>query len=127
MKLPDGHQTVMPYLMVKGSLNFISFTRTVFNAALNGPMHKLRDDGTVMHAEISIGGSTIMFTDATDQWKEQIANLFVYVDNADETYKKAVDAGATTVMELSNQSYGRTCGVTDPFGNVWWITSIIKA
>ncbi len=125
MKLPKGHQVVMPYLMVKGALKFIDFVKSVFNAELTTSMHKLREDGaTVIHSEITIGGSTIMFTDATEQWREQTANLFVYVDNADHTFKKAIDSGATTVMELSDQDYGRTCGVTDPFGNVWWITSV---
>jgi uncharacterized glyoxalase superfamily protein PhnB len=128
MKLPKGHQVVMPYLMLNGALKFIDFVKTVFNAELTTNMHRLREDGaTVMHSEITIGGSTIMFSDATSQWPEQTANLFVYVDNADETYRKAITAGAVTTMELSNQDYGRTCGVTDPFGNVWWITSINKA
>jgi uncharacterized glyoxalase superfamily protein PhnB len=127
MKLPKGHQVVMPYLMVKGALKFLEFVTIVFNAKHATDMHKLREDGsTVMHSEITIGGSTIMFTDATEQWPEQTANLFVYVENADETYKKAIDSGATTVMELSDQDYGRTCGVTDPLGNVWWITSVNK-
>ena len=128
MKLPKGHQVVMPYLMVKGALKFIDFVKKVFDANLTTEMHKLREDGkTVMHSEVTIGGSTIMFTDATEQWKEQTANLFVYVDSADETYQKAMNSGATTLMELSNQDYGRTCGVTDPLGNVWWITSVNKS
>ena len=125
MNLPKGHQVVMPYLMVNGALKFIDFVKAVFHAELTTNMHKLREDGaTVIHSEITIGGSTIMFTDASEQWKEQTANLFVYVDNADDTFKRAIDHGATTLMELSNQDYGRTCGVTDPFGNVWWITSV---
>lgn len=115
----------MPYLMLNGALNFIEFTKSVFDAELTTNMHKLRDDGkSVMHSEVTIGGSTIMFTDATDQWTEQTANLFVYVDDADKRYKKAIDAGAVSVMDLSNQSYGRTCGVRDPLGNTWWITSV---
>lgn len=115
----------MPYLMLNGALKFIDFTKAVFNAALTTSMHKMREDHkTVIHSEITIGGSTIMFTDATEQWKKQTANLFVYVENPDETYQKAMDSGATTVMELSDQNYGRTCGVLDPFGNTWWITSI---
>lgn len=115
----------MPYLMVNGALKFIDFVQNVFHGQLNTSMHRLRDDGqAVMHSEISIGGSMIMFTDATEQWPVQTANLFVYVDNADQTYERAIDSGAITVMPLSDQDYGRTCGVTDPFGNVWWITSV---
>jgi uncharacterized glyoxalase superfamily protein PhnB len=124
MKLPIGHQTVMPYLILNGALQFIAFTKNVFNA--KSLTQALREDGTVMHAEVIIGESTIMVTDEIKDWAKQTANLFVYVPNADETFKKATDAGATIVMELSDKDYGRTCGVTDPFGNVWWITSISK-
>jgi uncharacterized glyoxalase superfamily protein PhnB len=124
MKLPIGHQTVMPYLILNGALQFIAFTKNVFNA--KSLTQALREDGTVMHAEVIIGESTIMVTDEIKDWAKQTANLFVYVSNADETFKKATDAGATIVMELSDKDYGRTCGVTDPFGNVWWITSISK-
>jgi uncharacterized glyoxalase superfamily protein PhnB len=127
MNLPKGHQVIMPYLMVNGALKFIDFVKNVFDAELMTSMHSLRDDGvTVNHSEVTIGGSTIMFTDATEQWPTQTANLFVYVENADDAYKKAIDRGSTMVMPLSNQDYGRTCGVTDPFGNVWWITSLNK-
>jgi len=123
MKVPNGHQTIMPYLILAGAEKFIEFTRKVFNA--NETFKRTREDGkTIMHSEIQIGNSTIMFADTTEQIKEQVAGLFIYVENADETYKKAIDAGATTVMELSNQDYGRTCGVNDPFGNTWWITTV---
>ncbi|RZJ56138.1 MAG: VOC family protein [Flavobacterium sp.] len=124
MKLPVGHQAIMPYLIVNGALQFIEFTKTVFDAKSN--MQALREDGTVMHSEVIIDGSTIMITDEIKDWPRQNANLFVYVPNADESFKKAKDAGATVVMELSDQDYGRTCGVKDPFGNVWWITSVLK-
>ena len=123
MKVPNGHQTIMPYLILAGAEKFIEFTRKVLNA--DETYKRMREDGkTIMHSEIQIGNSTIMFADTTEQIKEQVAGLFIYVENADETYKKAIDAGATTVMELSNQDYGRTCGVIDPFGNTWWITTV---
>ena len=65
----------------------------------------------------------MMFSQSRDPWKPATANLFVYVNDADETYQKAIAAGATTVMEMADQEYGRSGGVTDPFWNVWWITS----
>jgi PhnB protein len=123
MNIPKNHQTVMPYLILKGALNFIEFTKTVLNATVLHAPH-LRDDGTAQHAEINIHGCTIMVADASEDWLPQTANLFVYVPNADESFKKALEEGATELMGLSDQEYGRTCGVTDPFGNVWWITSV---
>ena len=113
----------MPYLILKGAIKFIDFAMEVFNAELN--LSKMREDNeTLMHAELNIGGSTIMLCDATFDWKAATGNLFIYVNNADETYHKAIKAGAKSVLELKDESYGRTCGICDPFGNVWWITSL---
>ncbi|WP_291148756.1 VOC family protein [Flavobacterium sp. UBA7680] len=123
MNLPAEHQTVMPYLILKGASQFIDFTKNVFGAS-ETHSKALREDGTIMHAEITLNGSTIMVTDETQDWSKQTANLFVYVLNADKTYLKALENGAVSLMGLSDQDYGRTCGVTDPFGNVWWITSV---
>lgn len=115
----------MPYLMLTGAAGFIAFTHQVFNARLTH--HQLHEGSDlVRHAELQIGGSTLMVTDSREEWKPQTANLFVYVDNADTTFQLAQENGAAVLMELSNQDYGRTCGVTDPYGNVWWITSIMK-
>lgn len=125
MNLPAGHQTIMPYLILSGASRFIEFTQKVFDAA-DPSINVVRDDGTIMHAEINLNGSTLMVTDATKDWDRQTANLFVYVPNADETYKKALEHGSTSLMGLSDKEYGRTCGVSDPFGNIWWITSIIE-
>ncbi len=123
MKIPEKYQTVMPYLIVKGAEDFLKFTQQVFHAEQLSK--QLREDGkAVRHAEIRIGDSTIMFADATSQFEPCTAGLFVYVESADETYQKALAAGATSVMDLSDQDYGRSCGVTDPFGNTWWITSV---
>lgn len=124
MNIPTGHQTVMPYLMVADAAGFAHFAEQVFNATVTMTRH--RDGSTqVMHSELQIGNSTVMFCDATEQWKPQTANLFVYVANADETFAAALGAGATVVMELSTQDYGRTGGITDPYGNTWWITSVL--
>ena len=125
MSIPENHQTVMPYLMLVGTSSFIEFCREVFGAELL--FTRMREDGeTLMHGELQIGGSTIMFAEATIEWSPQKANLFVYVENADETYQKALEMGASSIMSPSNQDYGRACGVSDPFGNIWWVTSIIN-
>lgn len=125
MILPAGHQILMPYLILENAAQFIHFTKKVFNAE-DSNEQILRKDGTIMHAEIIVNGSTIMVTDETKDWTRQTANLFVYVPNADETYKKALENGATNLMRLNDHNYGRTCGITDSFGNVWWITSVSK-
>lgn len=111
----------MPYLMMEDAAGFIEFIKAVFNAKMTQQDTR---DGIVGHCEAKISGGTIMFSQSRDQWTPQTANMFVYVENADETYARAVENGAATVMPPDDQEYGRSCGVTDPFGNVWWITSI---
>ena len=123
MNIPETHQAVMRYLIVNDASRLIDFAQKVFGATVS--YSELRDDSKkVRHAEMQIDGSTIMLADATEQWKEQTTNLFVYVENADKAYNTSLENGATSLMELSDQSYGRTCGVTDRVGNVWWITSM---
>ena len=121
INLPQGYQRVMPYLILKDATGFLEFCKVVFDATEK--LKHMRDEATIAHAEIQIGESTIMFAEATDQWKTQTSGLFVYVKDADETYKKALDNGAVSVMEPANQSYGRSGGISDPCGNTWWITS----
>lgn len=81
----------------------------------------MRED-VIMHGEVRIGDSLIMFAESTDQWGGQPAGLFICVDDADATYQKALDAGATSIMPPADQDYGRSCGVKDAYGNIWWIT-----
>ena len=123
VKIPENHQRVMIYLVVKGALKFIDFARNVFGA--KETLKVMKDENTIMHAELMIGECTICFADSTDTWEPQPVSLWVYVENADETYKKAIEAGSTVITELANQTYGRSGGVKDPFGNTWWITSVI--
>ncbi len=118
---PDYYRTVMPYLILNDVEEFLAFTKDVFGAV---EMMKHKDEsGRIVHTEIVIGDSAIMAGQGTDQWETQPAGLYVTVDSADDSYHKAVKAGAKTVMELSDKEYGRTCGVKDSNGNTWWITS----
>lgn len=122
MQIPNGHQGVMPYLMMEDAAAFFEFVQNVFGAETT---HKaINDDGSLGHCEVQISGSTIMFSNTRGPWKAATANMFVYVENADATYAEAIEHGARSVMEPADQPYGRSCGVADPFGNVWWITSV---
>lgn len=120
-KILEGYQAVMPYLIVNGAEAFSDFVKQVFGAIEK--RKEMRDEKLVMHAEIMIGGSTIMFADSTKEYPPCTTGLFVYVDDADKVYKKALDEGAASLAEPADQSYGRSCGIRDAFGNTWWITS----
>lgn len=122
LPIPEGYQRVMPYLIIKNATGFLNFIQKVFDATEK--MKIMRDTNYIMHAESKIGESTIMFADSNEEFTPQTAGLFVYVQDADETYNKALEEGATSVSAMSNQDYGRSGGVTDPFGNTWWITGV---
>lgn len=113
----------MPYLILKDANAFLSFTQAVFGATVT---HKsMQPDGnTIRHAEVQVGDSTIMFSNTTADYGSQPAGLFIYVPDADATFKKALEHGATTVMEVADQPYGRSGGVQDTNDNIWWITSV---
>ncbi len=124
MNIPQGHQAVMPYLILENASRFVDFVTSVFQAQIVNVTRRPDDNDGIMHAEAIIEGSTMMFADATEQWSPQVAGLFVYVADADAAFDKAVAAGGKVIMELRDQDYGRTCGVQDPTGNTWWITSV---
>lgn len=123
-KIPEGLQTVTAYLIIKNATGFIEFTKEVFNAELVNK-HLREGESLIMHGEIKIGNSVIMFADSTEQYAPVNASFFIYVEDTDETYQKALDNGATSVTKIANQSYGRSGGVKDAFGNTWWITSVL--
>ena len=111
----------MPYLMMEDAASFIEFIKKVFDAEMT---HESMREGVIGHCEAQIGGSTIMFSNSRGEWKPATANMFVYVPDADETYRKGLEAGAVSVMDMSDQGYGRSGGFTDPHGNVWWVTTV---
>ncbi|UII26547.1 VOC family protein [Fulvivirga maritima] len=125
MKIPEGYNTVMPYLIVKDAAAFKAFMIEVFDAKEKVEIMRESSD-VIMHAEITIGDSTIMFANCTDDFKSENAGMFIWVKDADVIFQKAMNLGASSVTPLSNQKYGRTCGIKDPFGNTWWVTSPIR-
>jgi len=122
MKIPQGHQAVMPYVLMDDADAFLDFVKAVFTVEV--AYESRNDNGKRGHCEIRIGGSTIMFSNSTEQWKAGTVNLFVYVENADLAFNKALGAGATVIQPLENRDYGRSCGVEDTQGNIWWITAV---
>jgi PhnB protein len=123
MKIPSGYQTVMPYLILDGAQKFIEFAEKVFGAKENKEHRSMRNENIIQHGEIYIGENIIMFADSTKEFGVRNAGFFIYVEDADETFKKAIDSGASVIQEVADQPYGRSGGVRDPFGNDWWITT----
>lgn len=123
--IPDGYNTITPYMIVKDSKKFIHFVETVFDGKLHHNM--LADDGTTMHAEMQIGNSRIMLSEASDKNPAAPIMLYLYLEDVDGIYAKALATGATSIMAPNNTFYGdRNAGVADHSGNKWWIAKHIR-
>jgi uncharacterized glyoxalase superfamily protein PhnB len=123
---PDGYHSVTPYLAVEGAERLLDFLKRAFDAA--DPHECMRrPDGSIQHAEVKIGDSIVMLADARGQWQPRPSILYLYVDDTDATYRRALEAGATSLMEPATQFYGdRNAGVQDPSGNYWWIATHLE-
>ncbi|HSF32548.1 MAG TPA: VOC family protein [Candidatus Tectomicrobia bacterium] len=123
--IPEGYHTVTPYLIVQGVPKLLDFLKQAFDA--REIMRLPRQDGAIMHAEVRIGDSAVMMGEAMGEHTPQPSCLYLYVEDADATYKRALQAGATSTMEPADQFYGdRHAGVVDPAGNQWWIATHIE-
>jgi PhnB protein len=121
--IPDNYQVVTPYLVVQGAEKLINFLKQAFGARETERISM--PDGSIGHAEVRIGDSVIMMSDAReDMWKAMPSSIYLYVEDCDTIYKRALDVGATSLMEPKDQFYGdRSGGVKDPVGNHWFIAT----
>lgn len=119
---PDGQRTVTPYLIIEGVPTVIDFMKEAFGAE---EVHRSTlPDGSVMHAQVRIGDSNVMLGEASAKWQPMPGSIHLYLDDTDKAYRKALAAGASSVMPPADQFYGdRSAGVKDPAGNVWWIAT----
>jgi PhnB protein len=118
--VPTRYHSVTPYLIVSDVPALIDFLIKVFDA--EEVMRDRRPDGSAGHAEVRVGDSIVMMGGSTDAWNAIAAALYVYVPDVDATYRRALEAGATSLSEPEDKDYGdRTCGVKDASGTIWWI------
>jgi len=125
---------VVPYLCIKGVPQAIEFYKKAFGA--RETMARITDGrGRVGHAEIEIGGSTLMMADEHPEHGfvspptlgGAHVQFVVNVPNVDDMVKRAVDAGGTLTRPIANQFYGhRTGEITDPFGYRWTLSTKLE-
>jgi PhnB protein len=121
----EGYRTVTPYLVVRDADAELKFLEAAFGAKQS--MCQRNPNNTVMHAEVTIGDSLVMLGQAGDQWKTLTAALYLWVENVDEIYSKALAAGATSQSPPEDKPYGhRNAGIVDAGGITWWIGSPVK-
>jgi PhnB protein len=128
--IPEGYHTITPFLSLDDASGAIEFYKKAFGATerLRMPM----PDGKIAHAELQIGDSVVMLSDMFEQSQGKTpkqaggttVGLFMYVEDVDEVFKQAIDAGATGTEEPQDMFWGDRFGrVIDPFGHEWQIAT----
>ena len=131
--IPEGYNTVTPYLAVDDAAQAIEYYKKAFGAKERARMDA--PDGKIGHAELEIGDSLVMLSDpfphATTRPPKELGgtsgSVFMYVEDVDAVVKKAVDEGATITMEVADQFWGDRFGsIQDPFGHSWSIATHVE-
>jgi PhnB protein len=132
--VPEGFHTITPHLVCRNAAKAVEFYKKAFGAEVG--MNMPGPDGkSIMHAELKIGDSMIFLCDEYPEWgvRSPLAlngspvTIHMYVRDADASFKRATDAGATVAMPLQNQFWGDRYGkLTDPFGHHWSIAAHVE-
>jgi uncharacterized glyoxalase superfamily protein PhnB len=122
--MPGGYRTIAPYIIVPRAAEFIEFLKEAF-AGTERFRVPIEGSDLIMHAEVAIGNSIIELADANEHMPPAPTAIHLYVDDADATYARAVEAGATSIYEVGDHVSGdRQGAVRDPFGNLWYVAMI---
>jgi PhnB protein len=118
-----GLTAITPYLIVRPAADFIEFLKSAFAG-----VERLRmpaPDGSIMHAEVAIGNGAIEVSDGNEAYPPAPADIHIYVDNADATFAKALQAGAASIFAPTDDhpSGDRWGTAKDQFGNNWYIAT----
>lgn len=123
--IPAGYHTITPYLSIRGATELLEFTKTAFGGieteCMRGP------NGRVLHAQVKIGDSNVMMGEVPKDADTMPAMLYLYVEDVDTWFQRAVQAGAEVLEEPSNKFYGdRTAAVQDASGNRWYMATHVE-
>ena len=126
--IPDGYHTMTPQLTLDKAAESIEWYKKAFGAEEIG--RSLGPDGKVMHAELKIGNSRFMVNDVMPGYKGpkafggSPASLWLYVDDCDAVFNRAVAAGGKIQMAMADQFWGDRGGcLADPEGYTWWVAT----
>lgn len=119
---PQGYTTVSPYLIVDDANHTIEFLVRVFDAV---ELRRFPDGaGKLMHAEVRIDDTVVMLADGSAGWPPIPSYVHVYVPDVDATYRRALEAGGTSVQEpVKKGDEDKRGGVRDAGGTTWWIAT----
>jgi PhnB protein len=121
--LRPGITSITPYIIIERAPEFMEFLKAAFGAEER--VRVPRPDGTIMHAELGLGNGAIEVADANDQYPPAPTDVHLYFDDCDAIYKRALQAGATSVYPPTDEhpSGDRWSAVRDRFGNHWDIAT----
>jgi len=124
--IPEGYHTVTSFLTVRGAVELIEFLKMAFNAREKERI--MMPNGALAHAEVIIGDSTIMLGEPMGGDCVPMPGAFyLYLEDMDAVYKRALEAGATSTMEPADQFWGdRLAAVKDRFGNIWNLATHVE-
>ena len=123
--IPEGRHAVTPFVITRDSAALLDYMHRAFGAQEIARV--VGEDGRIGQAETQIGDSVVMMFDAKDGWPDTPAFLRLYVADGDATHRQAVDAGGTSVTEMTTMPWGDRVGrVRDPLGNLWWIMTRVE-
>ncbi len=122
---PDNYTTVSPYLIVDGASATIDFLVKVLGAV---ELRRFPDaHGRITHAEVRIDDTVVMIADSAEGWPPAPSHVHVYVRDVDATYRRALEAGATSVQEpVKKADEDKRGGVKDAGGTTWWIATKVE-
>ncbi len=123
--LPAGYSTVTPYLLVADGQRMVDFVE----AGLGGSLRyaSRMPDGSIAHAEVQIGDSLVMLGQVRGDHPPMPTMLYVYVEDCDAAYQRAVAAGGEAMVPPADQFYGDRSGtVRDPAGNWWCLATHVE-
>ncbi len=119
--IPEGMRPVTPFLHPVGAPALIEFMKQAF--AAEEISREQSPEATIHHAMVRIGDSMIEMGEAHGDAQPMPPALFVSVDNLEENYQRALNAGATSLQAPTKQSYGRTAWVKDAWDNIWYLAA----
>lgn len=136
--VPDGYQTVSPWLISDDTAKLITFLKDAFGAEELGRVTS--EDGNIGHAEVRIGDSVVLLFDrsavpadapilergADGERLPSPSFLRLYAKDCDAVCQRALEAGATSITEVADFFGERVGRVRDPLGNVWWLQTHIQ-
>lgn len=120
---PKGYSSLSPYLIVEDAARLAALLEKVFDA--KETRRFLREDGKIMHMELLIDDSVLMLADATAAYPPQRSTLHVYVQDSDQVFEKAIQAGCRSI-EPPRQQEGdsdKRGTFEDIAGNLWSVST----